>query len=354
MKTLALIPGRSGSKSIPNKNIRPLAGQPLIAHTIGHALKAKSVERVVVSTDSEQYAEIARAHGAEVPFLRPAEFATDDATDLQVFTHALGWFQEKEDWLPDICVHLRPTFPSRDPEDIDRAVAFLQAHPEIDSVRSVVPAPETPYKMWVRDQDGMLSTAMQNGPPEAWNMPRQQLPPVFLQNASIDVVRSSVILEQHSMTGKRIYGLVMTEMFDIDHESQWQAAENHLLNQRRKWDRVSGSSRRVYCFDIDGVIASLTHGNDYALAKPLTEHIALVNQLYNCGHDVVLFTARGTKTGKDWGDVTKGQLRAWGVKHTHLQFGKPAADFYVDDRMITIQEVRQQLAETTEEEELER
>jgi CMP-N-acetylneuraminic acid synthetase len=349
MKVLALIPARSGSKSIPDKNIRPLAGLPLIAHSIQHGLQAKSVSRVIVSTDSEQYASIAKAHGAEVPFLRPEEFARDDSTDLQVFQHALNWLREHEGWTPDLCVHLRPTHPSRDPEDIDRAVRLLTAHSDLDSVRSVVCAPETPYKMWLRSADGMLSPIIKDGPPEAWNMPRQKLPTVYLQNASIDVAWTRTILEKNSMTGSRIHGFVLDHFFDIDTEEQWQAAESHLLAVRREGHPVAKGGHKVFCFDIDGVIASLTPKNDYALAQPLTEHIELINRLHAQGHEIILFTARGTVTGKDWKSVTESQLQAWGVKYHSLKFGKPAADFYIDDRFVTPQEIRRMLNQLVQE-----
>ena len=212
---LALIPARSGSKSVPHKNIRPFAGKPMLAHSIEHAHAARCIDRVIVSTDSERYAEIAREYGAETPFLRPAELAADDSTDLVVFRHALDWLREHEHWQPDIVVHLRPTYPTRNPADIDRVVEILRADETLDSVRTVAPAPATPFKMWLRDADGLLTPVIDRGD-EAYNMPRQALPPVFLQNACIDAVRSRVILEQHSMTGRRIYGYVLDENLDID------------------------------------------------------------------------------------------------------------------------------------------
>ena len=212
---LALIPARSGSKSVPDKNIRPFAGKPMLAHSIEHAQAARCVDRVIVSTDSERYAEIARTYGAETPFLRPAELAADDSTDLVVFRHALDWLREHEHWRPEIVVHLRPTYPTRNPTDIDRVVDILRADEALDSVRTVAPAPATPFKMWLRGADGLLTPVVDRGD-EAYNMPRQALPPVFLQNACIDAVRSRVILEQHSMTGRRIYGYVLEENLDID------------------------------------------------------------------------------------------------------------------------------------------
>ncbi|MAT84556.1 MAG: cytidyltransferase [Gammaproteobacteria bacterium] len=221
--TLALIPARSGSKSLPHKNIREFAGKPLLAHSIEQALAARSVDRVIVSTDSEEYAAIARQYGAETPFLRPAELATDDATDLVVFRHALDWLRGHEGWEPDIVVHLRPTYPRRDPADIDRVIELLAADPELDSVRSVAPAAETPFKMWTRDGDGRLTPVADLGN-EAYNQPRQRLPVAYLQNACIDAVRAHVVIDQGSMTGRRIHGYLMNENFDIDTEADFRRA----------------------------------------------------------------------------------------------------------------------------------
>lgn len=220
---LALIPARSGSKSIPDKNVRPFAGKPLLAHSIDHALAARWIGRVIVSTDSERYAGISRAHGAETPFRRPAALAGDDATDLVVFEHALIWLEEHEGWRPEIVVHLRPTYPTRDPDDIDRIVEILVADPTLDSVRTVAPAPATPFKMWTRSEDGLLKPVIDRGD-EAYNLPRQVLPPVFLQNAAIDAVRTQVITEQRSMTGRRIFGYVTGHDFDIDTIDDLEAA----------------------------------------------------------------------------------------------------------------------------------
>ena len=143
---LALIPARGGSKGIPRKNIRPFAGQPLIAYSIAAGLQANAVIRVIVTTDDEQIAEVARSCGAETPFLRPAELAQDRTTDLPVFQHALRWLAEQEDYHPDVVVHLRPTTPIRPPDLVDRSVALLLAHPEADSVRGITPGPSEPVQ----------------------------------------------------------------------------------------------------------------------------------------------------------------------------------------------------------------
>jgi len=121
MQILAIIPARGGSKSIPRKNIRPLAGHPLIAYSIAAALGSQSVTRTIVSTDDEEIAAVARQYGAETPFLRPVELAEDQTTDLPVFQHALACLAEQEAYHPDVIVQLRPTSPIRPPDCVDQA-----------------------------------------------------------------------------------------------------------------------------------------------------------------------------------------------------------------------------------------
>lgn len=334
-EVLALIPARSGSKSIQDKNVRPVGGKPLLAWSIQHAKQATCVDRVVVSTDSADYASIAQEHGADVPFLRPARLAGDDVNDQPVFEHALKWILEAEGCVPSVCVHLRPTAPLRDPASIDAMVRLLREHPEADSVRAVTPAPHTPYKMWRVANDGYLVPLLQlEGVPEPYNSPRQALPQVFLQTASVDVVRSSVVLERGSMTGTRILPYVESDLLDIDGIAELETA-GHLLNVMCK----SASDSEVLCFDIDGVLATLVEGDRYQDAKPIPEMVQRVNRAFDAGHRIILFTARGSATGIDWRSVTEAQMAEWGVKYHELRFGKPAASFYIDDRMMRTNEL---------------
>ena len=220
---LAIIPARSGSKSVVDKNIRNIAGKPMIAYSIEHGLKAECIDRVIVSTDSEKYADISREYGAEVPFIRPAEYATDTSLDIDVFRHALTFLKENEGYEPEIVVQLRPTYPIRRISDIEAMVKYMKEHPDVDSMRCIAPAKEIAYKMWFKDDEGMLSPIMTDIP-ECYNMPRQQLPKIYYQNACIDVVRAKVILEQNSMSGKKIAGYEMDENFDIDTEEEFKRA----------------------------------------------------------------------------------------------------------------------------------
>ena len=151
---LALIPARGGSKGIPRKNIRLFAGYPLIAWSIAAAKQSALVTRIIVSTDDEEIAAVAREWGAETPFLRPSEFAQDKTTDLPVFEHALKWLEEVEGYRPDVVVQLRPTSPIRPQTMVDNAIRILLEHDDADCVRGVVPAGQNPFKMWRFNGEG--------------------------------------------------------------------------------------------------------------------------------------------------------------------------------------------------------
>jgi len=224
-EVLALIPARGGSKGIPRKNIRNFAGYPLIAWSIAAAKQATSVTRIIVSTDDEEIAAVAREFGAETPFLRPAEFAQDDTTDLPVFEHALKFLEEVDGYKSDIVVQLRPTSPIRPRGLVDNAVAVLLAHLDADCVRGVVPAGQNPHKMWRFEGEGkpMKSLLKVPGIAEPYNAPRQILPPIYWQTGHIDAIRVSAIADKKSLTGDVIYPLVIDPKFtvDIDTLSDW-------------------------------------------------------------------------------------------------------------------------------------
>lgn len=217
-EVLAVIPARGGSKGIPRKNLARFRGQPLVSHSVRHGLEAESVTRVVVSTDDPEIAEVARRAGAEVPFLRPAELAADDVLDLPVFVHVLERLAEGEGYAPDAVVHLRPTTPHRRPAWIDAAVAALFATEAADSVRSVSPPGEHPYRMFEIGADGFLVPLLADRHPEPYLLRRQDLPPVYYYNCVLDVTRPRTLLELGSMTGERILPFLMAgeDVLDID------------------------------------------------------------------------------------------------------------------------------------------
>jgi len=230
MKVLALIPARGGSKSIPRKNILSFAGFPLISYSIAAALEANTITRVIVSTDDDEIAQVARQYGAETPFLRPPEFSGDETPDLPVFVHALNWLAKKENYHPEIVVQLRPTSPMRRKWHIDQAVYRLIEHPEADAVRTVCEPFQNPFKMWRIQADGFMRPLLETDYSEPYNMPRQVLPTVYWQTGYVDAAWSETILEKNSMTGERILPLIIdpSEWIDIDSLADWRRAE-HLL-----------------------------------------------------------------------------------------------------------------------------
>jgi CMP-N-acetylneuraminic acid synthetase len=227
---LAIIPARGGSKSIPRKNIRSFAGHPLIAYSIAAGLAAETITRLLVSTDDEEIAAVARRYGAETPFLRPPEHAQDQTPDLPVFQHALHWLEQHEGYRPEIVIQLRPTSPFRRVWHIDQAVYRLLERPEADSVRAVCVPFQNPFKMWRIGSDGFVQPLLGAEYPEPYNMPRQLLPEVFWQTGYVDAAWADTILQKGSMTGERILPLIIdpSEWIDIDSPDDWRRAERLL------------------------------------------------------------------------------------------------------------------------------
>lgn len=214
---IAIVTARGGSKGLPRKNIAPFLGRPLIAWSIDAALRAKSVTRVIVSTDDEEIADVARKAGAEVPFRRPAELARDDTLDLPVFVHALEWLSDMGGCRPDLVVHLRPTSPLRPPGLIDGGVERMNADEHADSLRAVCLPANNPYKMWLLDEDTpYMHSLVPTDIPEPYNQPRQALPVAYWQIGVLDVIRPDTILKKGSMTGDRILPLVVDSELAVD------------------------------------------------------------------------------------------------------------------------------------------
>lgn len=217
MEILAIIPARGGSKGLPNKNILPLLNHPLISYSIKAALDSNLINRVIVSTDSNTIAEISIKYGAEVPFIRPDEFAQDLSTDLEVFTHAIKWLEENENYKPDVIVQLRPTSPIRKARLIDDCIIKL-INSNADSLRIVTPSPITPYKMWkIEDESKPLIPLLTiEGVKEPFNEPRQRLPKTYWQIGTLDVIKTNIILDKKSMSGESILPHIVENEWAID------------------------------------------------------------------------------------------------------------------------------------------
>ena len=262
---LALIPARGGSKGIPRKNIRDFAGYPLVAWSISAGLQSELVTRVIVSTDDEEIAAVAREFGAETPFLRPADLAQDDTTDLPVFEQTLAWLKENEGYRPDVVIQLRPTSPIRPRGLVDDAIRILLSHSDADCVRGVVLAGQNPHKMWRLPEgaNGPMKNLLDvEGIPEPYNAPRQSLPQVYWQTGHIDAIRTSSILEKKSLTGDVIYPLVIDSRYTVDIDNLYDWARYEHLVMTGGLDYVPpGRQRRpmpetlkLLVMDFDGVL----------------------------------------------------------------------------------------------------
>jgi CMP-N,N'-diacetyllegionaminic acid synthase len=223
LSCIALIPARAGSKRIANKNIRKLAGHPLMAYTIRSAVDSTVFSDVVVSTDSQEYAEIAQYYGATVPFLRPKEFAGDLSPDIEWVTHTLSRMKEAgKDF--DCFSILRPTSPFRLPDTIRRAWNIFIQEDGVDSLRAVEKCHEHPGKMWVVRGKRMMPLLPFGQGQQPWHStPYQALPEIFVQNASLEIAWSHVVWEKGTIAGEVILPFFTKnyEGFDINHSKDW-------------------------------------------------------------------------------------------------------------------------------------
>lgn len=226
---LALIPARGGSKGVPRKNIRKLAGKPLLHYSCECALGSQRVTRTIVSTDCEQIATAARLGGVEVPFLRPAELARDDSPTHNVIVHAVEWLGHHEGVVPEIVVLLQPTAPLRRSSDVDAALERLQAS-DADSVVSVCPVEAHFHPEWqFKVQGDSLQTY--TGIPVGDIPPRRQLlEPTYVRNGAIYAFRTDAFLAKQSIYGDRCLAFVMPRerSVNIDTLSDWNSAETYL------------------------------------------------------------------------------------------------------------------------------
>ncbi len=226
---VAFVPARSGSERVPGKNVRLLAGHPLVAYAIETALQSRAFARVVVSTDSAEIAEIARWYGAETPFLRPAEYATATSPDIEWLTFTLERLGDPF----DLFAIVRATNPFRGPDVVRRGLEQLLATPEADSLRAVERVKQHPGKMWFAAEDGRTMTPLldQSHLDVAWHAGQYQaLPAVYSQNSALEIAWTRVVSETGTREG-RVVAPFFTEGhegFNVDDEEDWERAERLL------------------------------------------------------------------------------------------------------------------------------
>jgi N-acylneuraminate cytidylyltransferase len=234
----ALIPARSGSKGVPHKNIKQLGGHPLIEWSIAACKKAKSINRIIVSTDSEEYAQISKKMGAEVPFLRPAEIAGDRSTDYDFIKHALDWFAQN-DSEPDYIVHIRPTTPFRNPILIDQAVAAFIRNRQATAIRSVHSMSESAYKTFEIAPSGQLKrVASDSTELDGANNARQQFPATYIANGYVDVLSTDFIRKTGLIHGNHVLPFFTPIVNEIDTPEDFSMLEMELKNNSEFTTRI--------------------------------------------------------------------------------------------------------------------
>ena len=223
---VAFVPARSGSERVPHKNVRPLAGHPLLAYAIATAVQSDRFERVVVSTDSDEIADVARWYGADVPFLRPAEYATATSPDIEWLSYTLEHLDERF----ELFALVRATNPFRGPDVVRRGLEQLLATPEADSIRAVERVKQHPGKMWLLSGDNRTMSPLldQSELDVAWHAGQYQaLPAVYSQNSALEIAWTRVVTETGTREG-RVLAPFLTqglEGFNVDDEEDWERAE---------------------------------------------------------------------------------------------------------------------------------
>ena len=217
MKIIAVIPARSGSKSVKNKNIYEYKDEPLIYHSIKLAKRSKLINRVFVSTDSKKYQKLSIDLGAEAPFLRPKKISNDSSTDLEWAKHIVGYLKKVENYSPDLIVHIRPTSPNRELTIFNKGINFfLKNLKNFNAMRSVNLMSQPPQKMFMMKKNLLFGYFNNSLKGEYYNLPRQVYDKCYIPNGYIDIIKPSFFIKRSSLMGRKILGYLTPSTLDID------------------------------------------------------------------------------------------------------------------------------------------
>lgn len=228
-KTVCIIPARGGSKAIPKKNIRMVAGHPLISWVIRTAQKAKSLDRIIVSTNDREIAEIAAKYDAEVPFIRPEELSRDDTPGIAPIIHAAQWLERNQDYKPDYILCLQPTSPLLSVEDINGAVSVVKER-RADAVLSVVEVDRHPNIMKRVDEDGRIHHYVEV---DSESDRRQDYSQLHALNGAIWLIRRDVLLAKEDWYSDKTYAYVMPPERSLDIDKPWDLHLANLILEKR-------------------------------------------------------------------------------------------------------------------------
>lgn len=232
MKVLGIIPARGGSKSVPKKNIKMLAGKPLIAWAIDVAEKS-NLTKTIVTTDDEEIKAVSEKYGGYVPFIRPSDLATDRANAVPVMQHAVN-FMEAQGEKYDAIMMIQPTAPMRIVEDLNKCIEIMEADPELEGVISVTDAAEYPERMKYMNENHILID-----PPfcEAYeNQARQELPKIYQKNGQIYLVRRDTMMNKNSFKGNKAYGYYVSDKRSVNIDNEFHFMQADWLMSNFKWE----------------------------------------------------------------------------------------------------------------------
>ncbi len=241
LKTIAMIPARGGSVRLPGKNVRVLHGHPLLAYSITAAIQSKLFDMVMVSTDNAYYAEIAKHYGAEVPHLRPLQFATSTSPDIEWIEYTLSTLA-KAGRVFDCFSILRPTSPFRSADTIRRAWNLFSNDPEADSLRAVEKCSQHPGKMWIIDQNRMQPLMPKNIDGVPWHSCQMaSLPEIYVQNASLEIAWTRVVEQYRTIAGNNVIPFITegAEGFDINMPDDWWLAKHMIASGQAQLPEIS-------------------------------------------------------------------------------------------------------------------
>ncbi len=237
-QVIALIPARSGSKGVIDKNIKRLGEFPLVQWSIEACKKVTKIDRIIVSTDSTKYRDLCIKFGAEVPFLRPKNISGDLSTDTDFIIHALDWLKENES-EPDLIAHIRPTTPLRDPSVIDQAIEAFKSSKEFTSLRSVHQMAESAYKNFeISDSGNLVSVFTKNSALDASNNARQSFQDTFVPNGYIDILSTRYIRETGNIHGNNVMPYITKVVSEIDNDFDFQYIEYQLTSNKHLINRI--------------------------------------------------------------------------------------------------------------------
>ena len=230
----ALIPARGGSKGVPRKNIKELGGFPLIAYSIAVANLSKIIGRIIISTDDEEIAAQAKHFGGEIPFMRPAELATDTSTDMDFVRHAMDWLQQNEGSIPEYFVHLRPTTPLRETALVDEAISKFISIGDYSSLRSAHPAPESPYKWFQLNGQSEFTSLISGLSNDELNGDRKKYPKAYIPDGYVDILKTETIIRTAGLYGDHMMAYISPVCTEVDTQEEFSFLEYEIKTKNSK------------------------------------------------------------------------------------------------------------------------